>query len=127
MDADYSRNLAEDGTFVADFEHALFVYTTVMSRPTADRAIVDAGLKAVSIDSGMPVVTKRSDLEYVKAADEHGTIRIGEPDRGVELGDRLALVPGHCDPTVNLHDWYVVVRQNTVQAVWPVEARGALS
>ena len=42
------------------------------------------------------------------------------------LGDKLLLVPGHCDPTVNLYDWYVCVRRGIVEALWPITARGAL-
>ena len=43
------------------------------------------------------------------------------------IGDRLWLIPGHCDPTVNLHDWYVGVRNGRVEALWPIAARGASS
>src|SRR4029077_5632905 len=69
MDRDYGDNRLGAGDI--RFEHALFVRTTVMSRPTPDRAVVGAGLKASSVDSGMPGVWKRSDLRYVKASDEH--------------------------------------------------------
>ena len=123
MDRDYGDNQLSDGDI--GFEHALFVRATVMSRPAADRAIVDAGLKASSVDSGMPSVWRRPDLRYVKAADEHGVIATASAG-DLALGDTVLLVPGHCDPTVNLYDELICFRGDTVQAVWPIAARGAL-
>lgn len=123
MDRDYADNERAAGDIA--FEHALFVRSTVLSRPTATRAVVDAGLKASSVDSGMPRVWQRPDLAYLKAADEHGTL--AAPDAAaVALGDALMLVPGHCDPTVNLYDELICFRGDTVEAVWPIVARGAL-
>ncbi len=124
MDADYARNdWTESG--IPRFEHSLFVWTTVMSRPAPDRVIVDAGLKASSIDSGMPRVADAPGVEYVKASDEHGVLQLnGAP--GYALGDKLRLIPGHCDPTVNLYDHYVCLRNDRVEALWPISARGAL-
>jgi len=125
MDADYARN--EWAPPLPRFEHALFVLATVMSRPDAALAVVDAGLKASSIDSGMPTVWQRPGLAYTRASDEHGCIEIGSPAAAPALGEKLLLVPGHCDPTVNLYDWYVCVRGGVVEALWPITARGALS
>jgi D-threonine aldolase len=124
MDADYSRNRWDDDW--PRFEQSLFVLAAVMSVPARDRAIVDAGLKASSVDSGMPGVHAWPGLEYVKASDEHGVIEVSPQARPPALGERLLLVPGHCDPTVNLHDWYVCVRRGRVEALWPISARGAL-
>lgn len=123
MDRDYGDNLPGAGDIA--FEHALFVRTTVMSRATATRAVVDAGLKASSVDSGMPTVWQRPDLRYVKAADEHGVLSTADA-AALSLGDPLMLVPGHCDPTVNLYDELVCVRGERVEALWPIAARGAL-
>jgi len=124
MDADYAKN--EWAVPLPRFEHALFVLTTVMSRPGPERAIVDAGLKASSVDSGMPTVWQKSGLNYVQASDEHGKIEIAAGAAAPVLGEKLLLVPGHCDPTVNLYDWYVCVRAGVVEALWPITARGAL-
>jgi D-serine deaminase-like pyridoxal phosphate-dependent protein len=121
MDADYARN--EWAAPLPRFQHALFVLSTVMSRPRAGVAIVDAGLKASSVDSGMPSVWQRPGLAYARASDEHGWVE-GAPEPA--LGEKLLLVPGHCDPTVNLYDWYVCVRKGVVEALWPITARGAL-
>lgn len=126
MDADYARNHGADGGDFTDFEHSLFVWTTVMSTPSAERAIVDAGLKASSVDSGMPLVHQAPGVVYAGASDEHGGLRIDAGARPLALGEKLRLVPGHCDPTVNLHDWYVCVRDGVVQSLWPIVARGAV-
>ncbi|MBI3517049.1 MAG: DSD1 family PLP-dependent enzyme [Proteobacteria bacterium] len=126
MDADYGRNLGEDGAPNHDFEHSLFVWATVMSRPTDDRAILDAGLKALSVDSGMPLLHGFEEAEYTRASDEHGKVLLKRPTNRLRIGDKIKLVPGHCDPTVNLYDWYVGVRNGRVEALWPITARGAL-
>ncbi|MGH8747187.1 MAG: DSD1 family PLP-dependent enzyme, partial [Burkholderiales bacterium] len=123
MDADYAKN--EWAAPLPRFEHALFVLATVMSRPAADRAVLDAGLKALSVDSGLPLVWERPGLRYARASDEHGVLDISAGPAPA-LGERLLLVPGHCDPTVNLYDWYVCLRGGRVEALWPVSARGAL-
>jgi D-serine deaminase-like pyridoxal phosphate-dependent protein len=123
MDRDYGDNVRDEDDVA--FEHALFVRTAVMSRPAPDRAIVDAGLKASSVDSGMPTVWQRPELRYVKAADEHGVLATPTAN-ALSLGDVLMLVPGHCDPTVNLYDEIVCFRGARVEAVWPIAARGAL-
>ncbi|WP_105439655.1 DSD1 family PLP-dependent enzyme [Neorhizobium sp. T25_13] len=125
MDADYARvrSIEGNGT-VGGFEHALFVLTSIMSKPASGRAICDAGLKAHSIDSGLPTAFERPDLKFVSASDEHG--KIEDPQDTLKLNDRLRLVPGHCDPTCNLYDWYVCVRNGRVEALWPVTARGKL-
>ncbi|MCA0203473.1 MAG: DSD1 family PLP-dependent enzyme [Proteobacteria bacterium] len=124
MDADYGRILDEEGRRIdrGEWENALFLLTSVMSHVKPDRAVVDAGLKAQSVDSGLPVVFGRDDVRYVKCSDEHGVVE--DPAGALKVGDRLRLVPGHCDPTCNLHDWYVGLRNGVVEAVWPVSARG---
>ncbi|MEQ8293433.1 MAG: DSD1 family PLP-dependent enzyme [Roseovarius sp.] len=124
MDADYGRILDENGRRIdrGEWENALFLLTSVMSHAKPDKAIVDAGLKAQSVDSGLPVVFGRDDVEYVKCSDEHGVV--ADPDGVLAVNDKLKLVPGHCDPTCNVHDWYVGVRGGKVEVVWPVSARG---
>ncbi len=124
MDADYGRIRDKDGNRIdqGEWENALFILTSVMSHAKADKAIVDAGLKAQSVDSGLPVVFGRTDVTYVKCSDEHGVV--ADPDGVLKVNDKLRLVPGHCDPTCNVHDWYVGVRGGKVEVVWPVSARG---
>jgi hypothetical protein len=117
MDADYGRNLDEEGNEKGEFENALFVASTVMSASAPGRAVVDAGHKASAIDSGLPAVWKLADTEYVGASDEHGKLSVGAKAAKLALGDRVWLVPGHVDPTVNLHDWYVGVRGGLEEGV----------
>jgi 3-hydroxy-D-aspartate aldolase len=152
MDADYARNQREAPNGEpgatgnnAPFSHSLFILATVMSRsPT--RAVVDVGHKAHSADSGFPLVAGRADLRYYRPSDEHGVIElVADAQQGSSaanaasaaasaaassialpaLGEKIRLIPGHCDPTVNLHRWFVAYRGDTVEAVWPIEAAGA--
>lgn len=124
MDADYGRIRGEHGQRIdqGEWENALFILTSVMSCAKPGQAVCDAGLKVQSLDSGLPVIHGRDDVAYLSASDEHGVI---EDRRGVlRINEKLKLVPGHCDPTCNLHDWYVGVRNGKVEVVWPVSARG---
>lgn len=121
MDADYARNRGGES---AGFKHALFVLGTVMSQTRSGAAVTDVGHKAVAVDSGLPAVWQRPDIAFIGASDEHGQLS-WETGDGVQLGDKLRLVPGHCDPTVDRYDWYVGVRNGRVECLWPVSARGA--
>jgi D-serine deaminase-like pyridoxal phosphate-dependent protein len=129
MDADYARNRNADGTAYDAFEHALFVLTTVMSKPVAGRAVVDAGHKSAAVDSGPPEPFRRPGIVYRRPSDEHGVL-LSEGGALPARGEKILLIPGHCDPTVNLYDCYVCVRgmhgaSPRVEAIWPVSARGA--
>jgi D-serine deaminase-like pyridoxal phosphate-dependent protein len=129
MDADYARNRKADGSVNDRFEHALFVLTTVMSRPSDARAVVDAGHKSAAVDSGPPEPFRRPGIVYRRPSDEHGVL-LSEGGTLPRRGEKILLVPGHCDPTVNLYDWYVCIRglhgsSPVVEATWPVSARGA--
>ena len=136
MDADYAGN--EPDPQQPRFEHALFVKTQVISR-AAQHAVCDAGHKAHAIDSGLPRLqglAPAQALRFANGGDEHGVLH---PDaeagntRGwlPVLGDTLWLIPGHCDPTVNLHDWMIGVRggleHGVVEQRFAVDGRGALS
>ncbi|MFA5064905.1 MAG: DSD1 family PLP-dependent enzyme [Dehalococcoidia bacterium] len=124
MDHDYGQDLDKDGKPIAqgEWENAVFILTMITSHKKRDVAICDAGLKVQSMDSGLPVVFGREDLTYLAAADEHGIII--DPNGTLKVGDKLRLVPGHCDPTCNVHDWYMGVRNDKVEVVWPISARG---
>ncbi|ATQ56991.1 3-hydroxy-D-aspartate aldolase BhcC [Paracoccus yeei] len=124
MDADYGRIHDKDGKRIdqGEWENALFILTSVMSHAKPHLAVVDAGLKAQSVDSGLPFVYGRGDVKYIKCSDEHGVVE--DPQGVLKVNDKLRLVPGHCDPTCNVHDWYVGVRNGKVETVWPVSARG---
>ncbi len=127
MDADYARN--EIDTAQPQFEHALFVKTQVMSA-SASHVVVDAGHKSHAIESGLPRVHGEA-LEATGCSDEHTTLRATSSAPLPALGATLWLIPGHCDPTVNLHDWMIGVRgglqAGNVTELIRVDARGALS
>ena len=122
MDADYQRVLDAGGQGISEFRNSLFLLTSIMSTAGPGLAVCDAGLKVMSVDSGLPVVFGRDDVEYVACSDEHGNI--SDPLDQLQLNQKLKLVPGHCDPTCNLHDWYVGIRGERVECLWPVSARG---
>jgi 3-hydroxy-D-aspartate aldolase len=122
MDADYQRVRDKNGEFIHEFENSLFILTSIMSHAKSDKAICDAGLKAQSIDSGLPTVFGNTDLTYVKCSDEHGVI--ADPKGALKINDKLKLVPGHCDPTCNIYDWFVGIRNDKVECLWPITARG---
>jgi D-serine deaminase-like pyridoxal phosphate-dependent protein len=127
MDRDYADNEPTDAT--PRFEHALFVASRVMSRGAA-HAVIDAGHKSHALDSGLPRVWDDG-LDYANGGDEHGILRARAGAALPALDERVWLIPGHCDPTVNLHDAYVVVRgglrHGVVEAIWPVHARGCVA
>ncbi len=132
MDADYAQN--ERDPAQPQFEHALFLKTQVMST-CASHAVCDAGHKSHAIDSGLPTVHAfggHSGLAYFNGGDEHGLLRpAAGSTRLPGLGQMLWLIPGHCDPTVNLHDVMIGVsgglRHGVVERLIRVDARGAMT
>ncbi len=122
MDADYQQVLDAAGKRISEFQNSLFIWTSIMSKTRDFEAVCDAGLKVQSADSGLPVVFGRDDVKYITISDEHGVI--ADPHNRLRLNQKLKLVPGHCDPTCNLHDWYVGIRDDRVECLWPVSARG---
>jgi len=124
MDSRY-RSIGWPGANAPPFEQSLHILTTVVSKPVPDRVIVDAGLKAASSDHGPPVIADVEGRTYEFGGDEHGIIRMtdgGEVPWNV--GDKLRLIPSHCDTTVNLYDQYMVVQGEDVIDVWQVDTRG---
>lgn len=132
MDADYASN--ERDPAQPAFEHALFVKTQVISA-RATHVVCDAGHKSHAIDSGLPLVhglPPERALRYANGGDEHGILHPDGPKaRLPALGRMLWLVPGHCDPTVNLYDHMIGVRgglaHGVVERIIRVDARGALT
>jgi D-serine deaminase-like pyridoxal phosphate-dependent protein len=122
MDADYQRNYLAAGE--AQFENALTVLCTVISeRP--GQIVVDGGLKAFAVDSGLPVALN-ADLEVKAISDEHTVIEVKDLFLQPLIGQKIELIPGHCDPTVNLHREFVVYDDNEIVGRWPITAQGAL-
>jgi len=126
MDIDYAKN--EQELSWPAFEQSLMILTTVMSRrkdAQSDRATLDAGLKSFSTDSG-PALPAFAGWQVRGVSDEHTVLERNGTGPDLLLGDKPLLIPGHIDPTVNLHDWIVAVRGDRVEAVWPIDARGAI-
>ena len=121
MDAHYRRVLGSKAN--AGFEHALFVLASVMSKAPG-RAVADAGLKALAADSGLPIVHDLAGVTCTGLSDEH--CQLDDPSGSLRINQRLRLIPGHCDPTCNLYDWYVGIRGGRVEVLWPITARGRL-
>jgi 3-hydroxy-D-aspartate aldolase len=124
MDLDYRQIGGRGGDAMTDFEMAITVVATVVS-VAADRAMVDAGLKAFSTDKPFPPeAVERPGVAYGFAGDEHGRLTLTDPSRAPKLGERIEFFPPHCDPTFNLYDRVHVVRGTNVEAVWDIAARG---
>jgi D-serine deaminase-like pyridoxal phosphate-dependent protein len=125
MDLDYRRIGSPRGAAYDDFEMALTVLSTVVSVPSAEMAMVDAGFKAFSTDRPfVPEAVEWPGVEYSWAGDEHGRLTTAEPGRLPKLGQLLEFFPPHCDPTINLYDRLYAMRGRTVEAVWEIAGRG---
>ena len=122
MDTDYRNALG------SNYANALTILSTVISRPTAERAVVDAGLKSLSIDSGMPEPRGLAGVTYRPGGDEHGILTWHEgtqtPSERLDVGERIAFIPSHIDTTINLHDTYYAFRSGKLEAIWSVATRG---
>jgi 3-hydroxy-D-aspartate aldolase len=125
MDLDYRRIGGKSGSAYDEFEMALTVLTTVISVPSAEMAMIDAGLKAFSTDKPfVPEAVEWPGVEYSWAGDEHGRLTVMAPGRLPRLGDRIEFFPPHCDPTINLYDRIYAMRGDKVEAVWDIAGRG---
>ena len=117
MDAEYSQ-VAGVG-----FDHALSVLVTVISKSERG-VIVDAGHKGLSTDSETPR-PKSLPATYLPLGDEHGMLH-GDGTQRLPLGQKLEILPGHCDTTINLYDSYHVMRDGVLVGTWPISARGCI-
>ena len=124
MDAHYSSIGGPNSVEFKDFGNSLSVYTTVISHPSKGRAITDGGNKALSTDESMPVPKGLTGIEYRPGGDEYGIISLKQPNQELKVGDKVDFIPGHCDTTVNLHNFFFGIRKGVVEAVWPIEGRG---
>ncbi|MGS1008178.1 DSD1 family PLP-dependent enzyme [Achromobacter anxifer] len=121
MDGDYGAN---EWGGPLNFQNSLFLLSTVMSTPTPDRVVLDAGLKSASAECGPPAVYGESGLTCTAINDEHSVVRVEPGATAPALGSVLRLVPAHVDPTFNLHDGLVVFKDGAVQDIWEISARG---
>lgn len=114
------------GGDVQPYEYSLFVDARVVSANTPGMATIDAGIKALSTDGGLPVVLGGAPegSAYRFMGDEHGAIVDPASKHRWRIGELVRLAVPHCDPTVNLYDAYHVMNGDTLEAIWPVSARG---
>lgn len=117
MDAAY-------GKLGLGFEYALTVLTTVISRPSPERVITDAGLKALTPEHGLPVVRNHPELECHALSEEHGRLRTLQGNSELPVGAVLEFIPGHGCTTVNLYDQLYAIRAGKLEAIWTVAGRG---
>ena len=125
MDVEY-RDIGgqADKQRFTDFEPALFVLSTAISQPQSRFITMDAGIKSLATD---PSYVEFRDIEGVKfhfGGDEHGIVQLNNPSQTLQAGDRAFLIPPHCDPTINLYDYYYPHRDGVITEIWPVSARG---
>lgn len=109
-----------------EFKRALSVLTTVISAPTDNRIILDAGMKAISTEFGMPLLKDSVEgVELYKLSEEHGFVEVPKSAKGLfSVGQKIELIPSHGCTTINLHDVYYGIRSGVVECVLPIEARG---
>jgi 3-hydroxy-D-aspartate aldolase len=108
------------------FHTALTVAARVISANDPDLVVLDAGFKAMATDAGPALVASgaAADAAYQFMGDEHGGLRLGASAARPRVGDLVTLVAPHCDPTVNLHDWFHVMQGGRLADIWPIDARG---
>ena len=125
MDEEYRVLASAQDSRFEDFELALTVACSTISQPQPRTITVDGGYKAFASDSVNPVCDDLPGVEFRFAGDEHGVLLLGEGQQEVQLGQVLRFAAPHCDPTVNLHDYYWVLEDDgLVHSVWPISARG---
>ncbi len=114
----YYRNVLKD------FDCSLTVLTTVISRPNINTVIVDAGMKTVTKEFGMPEVKNIDGAKVISLSEEHGKIDISESNVNLKPGDKIELIPSHCCTTINLHDKFYGIRNNILESIWDIAGRG---
>lgn len=124
MDIEYRDIGGEGSDRFVDFEPSLFVLVTAISKPQQRLITVDAGFKSFASDKMSPEFRDVEGVTFHFGGDEHGIIQLTNPSRELNLGDKLPMLTPHCDPTVNLHDYYFPVRNGVVSELWPITARG---
>jgi len=124
MDIEYRDIGGQEKEHFDDFKTSLFVLTTAISQPQSTLITFDAGIKCLATDTAYPEFKDVEGVVYHFGGDEHGIVQLNNPSRTINLGDRLSLITPHCDPTVNLYDYYYPYRNGWVEEIWPISARG---
>ena len=111
---------------VSGYVPALTVLCTVVSRPMLDRAVLDAGRKAITAENHPPLVKGRPDARIVTHHAEHIVLELGPESRELRIGDLVELIVGYADFTTPLHDEFLCFRGHRLVDIWPIAARGKL-
>ncbi len=106
------------------FDCALTVLSTVVSLPSPDRAVCDAGIKAMTNEFGLPVLKDIDGVKVKGLSEEHCSLDLISPSRKLKLGEKIEFIPSHCCTTINLHDRFYGLRGDRVEAVWEIAGRG---
>ena len=124
MDIEYRDIGGVDSEQFLDFGVSLFVLVTAISQPQSRLITVDGGFKSFASDKMAPEFRDVEGVIYHWGGDEHGIVQLNNPSHEIRLGNKLSMLTPHCDPTVNLHDFYFPYRDGLVHEVWPISARG---
>ena len=124
MDIEYRDIGGVDSEQFLDFGVSLFVLVTAISQPQSRFITVDGGFKSFASDKMAPEFRDVEGVIYHWGGDEHGIVQLNNPSHEIRLGNKLSMLTPHCDPTVNLHDFYFPYRDGLVHEVWPISARG---
>ena len=111
---------------VSGYEPALTVLCTVVSRPSLDRAILDAGRKAITAEMHPPIVKEFPDARVIMHNAEHIGVELGPASRDLKIGDQVELIVGYADFTAFLHDEFFCFRGDQLEAIWPIVGRGKI-
>lgn len=111
---------------VTQLEFALTVLVTVVSHPVPHRGVMDAGRKTLNVELAPPVVVGRDDLMVTLLSAEHGQLEVQPQGKGIQIGDRLEVIPGYADLTTVLHDQFYCFRGERLESIWPIVGRGRL-
>ena len=124
MDIEYRDIGGVDSARFTDFGVSLHVLVTAISQPQRRLITVDGGFKSFASDKMAPEFQDVEGVTFHWGGDEHGIVQLNNPSREIRLGSKLSMITPHCDPTVNLHDFYFPYRDGLVHEVWPISARG---
>jgi len=117
MDA-YYKNV------VNEFDCALTILSTVISRPNKTTAIIDAGIKTMTKEFGLPLVKGIEGVKLTRLSEEHGNLDVSKSEIDLKRGDKIELIPTHCCTTINLHDKFYGIRNDRLETIWDIEGRG---
>ena len=124
MDIEYRDIGGMDSARFSDFGVSLHVLVTAISQPQSRLITVDGGFKSFASDKMVPEFRDVEGVTFHWGGDEHGIVQLNNPSLEINLGSKLPMLTPHCDPTVNLHDFYFPYRDGQVHEIWPITARG---